>query len=137
MPATDVKTLGVIGAGTMGRGIAETAAAKGINVLLSDVEVPVGDSTVTVRFRRADERSGSVEVAIGDVDAGNAPLPLFMRMISSVGSSIGHDHGSAVSPRYAAPFAFQGTLHELVIQLAEGRQPGLIEVEARAEMSRQ
>jgi 3-hydroxybutyryl-CoA dehydrogenase len=33
-----VKTIGVIGAGTMGRGIAQTAAAAGYNVILHDIQ---------------------------------------------------------------------------------------------------
>ena len=44
-----------------------------------------------------------------------------MRMISSVGSSIGQDHGSPVSTRYEGSFPFQGELHEIDIQLG-GRE---------------
>jgi len=64
-------------------------------------------------------------------------LPLFMRMISSVGASVGYDHGSAVSPRYTPPFAFSGTLHEVEIQLVSPPDSGTTEAAARAEMSRQ
>jgi arylsulfatase len=60
-----------------------------------------------------------------------------MRMISSVGSSIGYDHGSAVSASYDAPFPFAGVLHEVVIDVANPRSDGAAEAEARAEMSRQ
>ena len=42
-------------------------------------------------------------------------------MMSSVGPSVGYDHGSAVSTRYEAPFPFTGTLHEVVIQLCRRR----------------
>ena len=38
-----------------------------------------------------------------------------MRMISSVGPSVGYDHGSAVSDRYRAPFPFSGTLDRIDI----------------------
>ena len=38
-----------------------------------------------------------------------------MSMISSVGPSIGHDHGSPVSDRYQAPFAFTGRLRRVAI----------------------
>ncbi len=47
--------------------------------------------------------TGSIEVAVDGVDAGRADVALFMRMISSVGSSLGCDHGSAVSTRYTSP----------------------------------
>ncbi len=59
-------------------------------------------------------------------------------MISSVGSSVGYDHGSAVSTRYRAPFAFTGTLHEVVIQLVSpGDRRTTADHGARAEMARQ
>jgi arylsulfatase len=47
-----------------------------------------------------------------------------MMMISSVGTSIGYNHGSAVSDGYKAPFAFGGT-------------PAVQQARAAAEMSRQ
>lgn len=106
-------------------------------VVESDVEVPAGDSVLTVRFRRADGMAGQIEVAIDGVAAGEAQLPLFMRMISSVGSSVGYDHGSAVSPRYPAPFAFAGTLHEVEIKLVSRPESGTTEAAARAAMSQQ
>jgi len=34
----DIKTIGVIGAGTMGSGIAQTAAEAGFNVIMRDIE---------------------------------------------------------------------------------------------------
>ena len=43
-----------------------------------------------------------------------------MRMVSSVGSSVGYDHGSPVSERYDAPYAFTGDLHEVVIRAQSG-----------------
>ena len=33
----DVKRIGVVGAGTMGRGIAQTCAASGFDVVMSDI----------------------------------------------------------------------------------------------------
>ena len=62
---------------------------------------------------------------------------MVMRMISSVGVSIGYDRGSAVSARYRSPFVFTGTLHEVEIQLAAQRSAGAADSEARAEMARQ
>ncbi len=106
-------------------------------VLVSAVEVPAGDVSLSVHLRRGDHSSGSATVRIDGVDAGSIQLPLFLRMFSSVGASLGHDHGSAVSGRYPAPFAFTGTLHEVVIQLSPERYGDLAEVAARAEASRQ
>ncbi len=106
-------------------------------VVESSLPVPEGDATLQVRFRRGERRSGTVEVAVDGVECGQGDLPLYMRMISSVGASVGYDHGSAVSSRYPGPFPFTGTLHEVEIQLAARRAPGTAESEARAEMSRQ
>ena len=107
-------------------------------VVDSDVPVPEGDSTLTARFRRGDGVTGSVEVAVDGVDAGRGETALYMRMISSVGSSIGYDHGSAVSrplrralrlhrhpPRGRGPAGGQG------------RRPDAAEASAASEMSRQ
>jgi len=57
--------------------------------------------------------------------------------MSSVGPSIGYDHGSAVSNRYDAPFPFAGKLHEVVIQLVSAPDQATRAAEAAAEISRQ
>ena len=106
-------------------------------ILESDIVVPVGASTVTVQVRRADGRAGSMAIEIDGAAAGSVELPLFMRMMSSVGPSVGYDHGSPVSNRYEAPFAFGGTLHEVVIQLLSPKDLAAREAEAAAEMGRQ
>ena len=56
-----------------------------------------------------------------------------MGMMSSIGPSVGFDHGSPVSTRYTAPYAYTGVLHEVEI-LASQRSR---DAEARSEMSRQ
>ena len=86
-------------------------------ILESDVTIPEGDVTVTVSVRRGPSRTGTMHLAVDGKPAGSADLALFMSMMSSVGPSIGEDHGSAVSQRYEAPFPFTGTLHEIEIQL--------------------
>ena len=60
-----------------------------------------------------------------------------MRMVSSVGSSIACDHGSAVSERYEAPFAFTGTLHDLTIVLPKRPSREDTAATAGSEMSKQ
>ncbi len=106
-------------------------------IVESSIEVPEGDSVLTAHFRRLG-RHGEVEIKINNTSAGTVALPLYMRMISSSAASVGEDHGSPISQRYQAPFAFSGVLHELAIQLIEYKRPADAQAaEARAEMSRQ
>jgi arylsulfatase len=103
-------------------------------VVESTLDVPVGRSELTVRVRRVGGH-GTASLAVDGAECGTVELPLFMRMMSSVGPSVGYDHGSAVSPRYRAPFPFTGTLERLEIQLLE--RADAPDVAARVEMSRQ
>jgi arylsulfatase len=106
-------------------------------ILESEIEVPTGDSTLVASVRRLDSAAGSMSLEIDGQFAGSAELPLFMRMMSSVGPSVAYDHGSAVSTRYRAPFAFAGTLHEIVIQLLSRQAADARAAEAATELSRQ
>ena len=57
--------------------------------------------------------------------------------LSSVGPSVGYDHGSPVSPRYPGPFPFSGVLHEIVIQTNPEQFADTAAAEAAAELTRQ
>jgi arylsulfatase len=78
-----------------------------------------------------------MSLMVNGVAAGSIKLPLFMRMMSSVGPSVAYDHGSAVSMRYTAPFPFSGKLHRVEIQLLSRQDAESQDVEAASEMSRQ
>ena len=106
-------------------------------ILESDIEIPAGASTLVAQFRRGGGMAGSMSLLVDGEPAGSIELPLFMRMMSSVGPSIAYDHGSAVSNRYEAPFAFTGTLHEIVIQASPGRLADAVAAGHAAEMARQ
>ncbi len=106
-------------------------------VVRSDRPVPEGSSEVTVTFDRGEGSTGRIEIGIDGDAAGSADIPFIMRVISSVGSSIGRDAGSAVSTLYTGPFPFTGEISELVIQLRSRRDASTVEAEARAEMGRQ
>ena len=105
-------------------------------VLESGTEVPAGDATLSMRLKRTSRTTGTLEVAIDGAGCGQCELPVFMGIISAVGTSIGRDHGSAVSDRYTAPFPFSGTLHEVEIRLAPRTRLDNVN-SARAEMARQ
>ena len=106
-------------------------------ILESDIEVPAGDVTLGLHMERDSRTTGWVELSIDGKTCGRAEIPFYMRMVSSVGSSIGEDHGSAVSARYEAPFAYTGTLHEVAIQLPQRRSPSQDAANASSEMARQ
>ncbi|MAT06336.1 MAG: sulfatase [Acidimicrobiaceae bacterium] len=106
-------------------------------ILESDREVPAGASTLTTRFRRTGPQTGSIELLIDGAPAGAAEIPFFMRMISSVGASVGFDHGSPVSARYDAPFPFAGTLHAVEIQLVSREAAGTDVARAQQQMAEQ
>lgn len=124
-----------------GRLVVDYNALDEHTIVESSIEMPAGETAVGARFRRGDGRAGTVELVVAGRPAGTADLPLYMRMISSVGASIGADRGSAVSRRYRAPFPYSGTLHDIEIQLVAradaAAEADVAAAEARAGMSRQ
>jgi len=84
----------------------------------SSIAVPIGKSEVGVVFERLD-RAARATLRIGDQDCGSVDIARVMKMISSSGLNIGRNPGSAVSPDYAPPFAFEGGFDLLVFELPE------------------
>ena len=73
-------------------------------------------------------------------ECGTVGVPFVMRMISSVGASVGYDHGSPVSRRYNGENPFDGTLAQVDIALVAGGRRESDEAAAtdeRATMARQ
>lgn len=120
-----------------GRLVVDYNAFGDHTIVESENAVPAGDVTLGVRLRRDSRTTGWAEVSIDGEPCGRGSIGLYMRMVSSVGSSLGSDHGSAVSERYTAPFAFTGTLHEVAIEQPRRPSPGDAAVAAAAEMARQ
>ena len=83
----------------------------------SDIEVPAGESVVGVRFRRAADRGGHATLVINGTKCGRVEIPFVMLIISSIGPSVGFDHGSPVSRRYASPYPFEGHLSRVDITI--------------------
>jgi arylsulfatase len=107
------------------------------HVAESERAVPVGASVVGVRFRRTGTSAEATLVIDGE-PSGRLAVPFAMTMISSVGPSIGYDHGSPVSGRYLAPFPFGGRLKRLDVALVRsGPGTETAEAEERVAMSRQ
>ncbi|MGA2836937.1 MAG: arylsulfatase [Acidimicrobiales bacterium] len=108
------------------------------HVLESTVAVPEGPSVLAVHFRRQGP-AGSATLSIDGVPCGEMTVPFAMTIISSVGPSIGYDHGSTVSNLYSGRFPFEGTLHRVDVDVVRGGgvPPGAAESEQRAGLARQ
>lgn len=106
-------------------------------ILVSDTEVPEGGSVVTVEFRRTGP--GAVaRLLIDGAPCAEAEVPFAMHIISSVGPSVGYDHGSPVSQRYRGPFPFEGTLHKVVVDIVRrAPSPEAAQAAAQAAMAQQ
>ena len=74
---------------------------------------------------------------INEEPVGSGHFPYLMRIISSIGMSIGSDHGSPVSKHYHDEFAFEGKLRRVDIQLIAQNPSGENETAAREGMARQ
>ena len=106
------------------------------SIIESEATIPNGEVELKAEFRRLGE-NGTIELFINQEPNGTIEVPLYMRMISSVGASIGFDHGSPVSELYKDSFPYSGKLEELEIQLVAREPRDLKEVQQRAENAKQ
>jgi len=120
-----------------GKLVADYNSFNDHTIVESMIDVPAGDVELSVHLERESRTTGFCEISINGEPCGRGDIGFYMRMVSSVGSSLGQDHGSAVSDRYEAPYAFTGTLHEVEIQLPIRRSESETRATATAEMSRQ
>ena len=108
------------------------------SVVESDRPVPTGECVVGVRFQRLGGGRGEATLLLDGEPAGTLALEKTMAMISSVGPSVGYDHGSPVSLRYEAPFAFTGRLRRLDVDVdLSSREKRHAEAEQAAAMGLQ
>jgi arylsulfatase len=108
-------------------------------IVESTRDVPVGKAMLGVRFRR-EGKTGRATVVIEDEECGSVDVPFVMRMMSSIGPSVGYDNGSPVSERYDGPFPFAGHLERVDIQLLSARPSeaaGNAATDERSTMARQ
>ena len=106
------------------------------SIIESEATIPNGEVELKAEFRRLG-KNGTIELFINQEPNGTIEVPLYMRMISSVGASIGFDHGSPVSELYKDSFPYSGKLEELEIQLVARDPRDLKEVQQRAEDAKQ
>ena len=97
-------------------------------------------SVVGVRFRRTGKRRRRDPRDRRRAECGAVELPFVMHIISSVGPSVGYDHGSPVSDRLRRRVPVRGTLERIDIQLRSSRKVEAGEeatIAARVTMARQ
>ncbi|MFM7125602.1 MAG: arylsulfatase, partial [Actinomycetota bacterium] len=89
------------------------------HIVESTVPVPVGEVSLGVNFRR-EGRAGRATLMVNGSASGEMTVPFAMRTMSSVGPSVGYDHGSPVSDLYRERrdgFPFAGKLDRIEITL--------------------
>ena len=102
------------------------------HVVESELDVPIGRSEIGVRFERTG-KGGHATLLIDGQECGTIEFPFVMRVISSMGSSVGFDHGLPVSRRYSDAFPFEGTLERVDIELSAPRRGEAAEAAAAAQ----
>lgn len=87
---------------------------------VSEKIVPVGKVSVGVLVERLG-KVGRASVLIDGKPCGSVDIPFLVRRHSGGNLNIGRDEGIAVSNDYQAPFAFQGSVGQVVIELPAQR----------------
>jgi arylsulfatase len=106
-------------------------------VATSSMPVPEGDSVVSIEFRRLG-RNGVARLFIDGSPCGEIEVPFVMRTMSSVGPSVGYDHGSPVGEVYGNRkdgYHFSGNLEYVEIQLVSPTAEAEKELRASEERS--
>lgn len=109
------------------------------HVVVSDRPLPTGPARLGVTFRKDPDggQGATATLVVDDEPCGAVAIPHALFAMSSIGPSVGQDHGSAVSDRYVAPFAFTGHLDRVEVRLVRPRRHDDAEADARAAMARQ
>ncbi len=95
-----------------------------------------GRRKIEVRIERTGENGATVALLIDDAVAGQSAIANLLRMISTIGMDIGLSR-AAVNSEYETPFVYPGRIHSVVFELPAGPQPGEIDAQVRAAMTRQ
>jgi arylsulfatase A-like enzyme len=92
-------------------------------VIRSNVEVAAGPHAYHFEFSKTGHHQGRGRLLIDGTVVGEGELPQTWPFVAAqAGLHCGRDDGSPVSEQYAVPFAFTGTLHRVVVELADDQQ---------------
>ena len=112
--------------------------AFGDHAIVESAPLSDGPHVIGARITRTEGMGGIAAVLVDGEAVAEAPVSLVMRVISSVGSSIAEDVGSAVSERYRAPNAYRGALSLVEVIVAPSkRELAQAEAESAEALSRQ
>jgi arylsulfatase len=100
-------------------------------LVTSEVPIPADATHLSVRFERTGQ-TGAAELRIDGDPCGRGDIAYTMRMMSSIGASIGTGANSPVSDQHTGRFPFGGTLHELTVDVDPSRTEREREAEAKA-----
>ena len=86
----------------------------------TDAQIPAGDCTLSVNFESdAPFSEGRVTLSVNGATVGEGVVPIALRrsLVGHQMMDIGADARSPVSDSYEAPFAFEGTIHTLEVEV--------------------
>lgn len=112
------------------------------DVVESSKTLPEGDVALGVAFRKRafgdlGRQGADITILVDDVPVGSMHVPFAMFVMSSLGPSIGHDHGSTVSDLYQGPFPFTGHLLEVTVTVLSRSSADEASGDERSAMGRQ
>ena len=90
--------------------------------VVGDAPVPAGRHTLGCRYRPARGAGPSIELTHDDAVVADVTLPFtlpFNWQHGGTAFSVGHDRGLPVTDDYEVPFAWTGTLHEVVVDVGD------------------
>jgi arylsulfatase len=88
---------------------------------IGDAPVEAGRRSLAWRFVRTGPRRGAGALFVDGASVATIDLPdTWPYTVAQAGVHCGRDEGSTVSDRYAAPFAFTGTIDRVVVAVADG-----------------
>lgn len=94
-----------------------------IRTAKSETAVPVGRHVLGAGFAKTGQRRGRATLTIDGRPVGAVDIPkTWPAHALTAGLHCGRDGATPVSDSYTVPFAFTGTLHRVVIELAEDGQ---------------
>lgn len=110
-----------------GRAVYEYVYSQRVrHVIRSEAPLEAGRTVLRYEFTRTAPRRGRGTLHINDRSVGTIEVPKTWPIHATTGGvRCGQDGGAAVSDAYTCPFAFTGTIHRLVVELASDGRPDL------------